>query len=309
MIAVVIPTYKPTNILYHLIKSLEIQTQKPNQIILMNTEKKSFGENLTKQELQEIVENEIVEIHHIEKRAFNHGKTRNDGFSFAKEEIVVSMTQDVTIIDANMLEHLMKPFCDKNVVVSFARQLPYETCKIEEKWIRNYNYPEQSRITSQKDVNRLGIKTYFSSNVCAAYVKEKFDELGGFEPKVIFNEDMLFAAKAMKAGYAVSYTAEAKVMHSHNYSNKEQFQRNFDLAVSQANHPEVFAKLHSESTGKKMVAEIAKKLMQKGKWYLLPRLFFTSFWKYAGYFLGKRYRRLSKRFVLKCSMNKNYWLA
>ena len=47
----------------------------------------------------------------------------------------------------------------------------------------------------------MGIKTYFCSNVCAAYKKEVFRKLGGFERQVNFNEDMLFAAKAVQAGW------------------------------------------------------------------------------------------------------------
>ena len=38
----------------------------------------------------------------------------------------------------------------------------------------------------------------------------------------------------------IAYEAEARVLHSHNYTNMQQLRRNFDLGVSQAEHPEVF---------------------------------------------------------------------
>ena len=38
---------------------------------------------------------------------------------------------------------------------------------------------------------------------------------------------------------AIAYVAEARVVHSHNYTNRQQLHRNFDLAVSQADHPEI----------------------------------------------------------------------
>lgn len=67
---------------------------------------------------------------------------------------------------------------------------------------------------------------------------------------------MIYAAKAVEAGYAIAYAADARVIHSHNYTNVQQFQRNFDLGVSQAEHPEVFAAYPSESEGKRMVKDV-----------------------------------------------------
>lgn len=46
---------------------------------------------------------------------------------------------------------------------------------------------------------------------------------------------MIFAGKALlQDDYAVAYAAGARVIHSHNYNCRQQFKRNFDLAVSQA---------------------------------------------------------------------------
>ena len=42
---------------------------------------------------------------------------------------------------------------------------------------------------------------------------------------------------------------DAQVVHSHNYCALQQFHRNFDLAVSQTMHPEVFGGIRSESEG------------------------------------------------------------
>ena len=48
---------------------------------------------------------------------------------------------------------------------------------------------------------------------------------GGFEDPTIFNEDMIFAGKRILAGDKVAYVAEAKVIHSHNYTGSQQFHR------------------------------------------------------------------------------------
>ncbi len=73
---------------------------------------------------------------------------------------------------------------------------------------------------------------------------------------------MIFAGKAvLQDDYAIAYVAEARVIHSHNYGCAAQFHRNFDLAVSQADHPEVFAGIHSEGEGIRLVRQTARYLV------------------------------------------------
>ena len=91
------------------------------------------------------------------------------------------------------------------------------------------------------------------------YRRELYLQLGGFVQKAIFNEDMIFAGELIQKGYGVAYAAEAKVVHSHNYSAIQQFHRNFDLAVSQADHPEVFAGIRSEGEGIRLVKKTDRK--------------------------------------------------
>ena len=87
------------------------------------------------------------------------------------------------------------------------------------------------------------------------------------------------------------------MIHSHNYSGIQQFHRNFDLAVSQADHPEVFSGIRSEGEGIRMVKQTAAFLVKSGKAYLIPKLIYTSGCKYLGFLMGKRYRRLPRRCV------------
>lgn len=143
--------------------------------------------------------------------------------------------------------------------------------------------------------------------MCAAYRADVFDKLGGFEFPVIFNEDMFFAAKAIQSGYFVMYQADARVIHSHNYSVRQQFHRNFDLAVSQTMHPEIFEQVSSESEGMKLVKSTVRYLLRKKKPHLVIELGLQCVGKYAGYWVGKRYQRLSRKQILRYTMNTGYW--
>ena len=143
--------------------------------------------------------------------------------------------------------------------------------------------------------------------MCAAYKKEIYQELGGFVRKAIFNEDMIYAGKLIQMGYGIAYAADAKVIHSHNYSCMQQFHRNFDLGVSQAEHPEIFAGVPSEGEGIKLVKKTINYLIQKRKIWLIPGVILQSGCKYAGYLSGKNYRKLPRKMILWCTMNREYW--
>lgn len=305
-IDVVIPTYKPGKELFTLLERLHGQTIPINRILLMNTEEKYLEQLLYGTEFQDGF-GKLVNVYHLSKREFDHGKTRHIAVQKSEADIFVMMTQDALPADNKLIEELVGALQKEQTAVAYARQLPKEDCHIIERYTRRFNYPDKSGVKTRADLDTLGIKTYFCSNVCAAYKRSVYDELGGFVRHTIFNEDMIYAAEAVKAGYGIAYVAEAKVLHSHNYTNRQQFKRNFDLGVSQAEHPEIFAHVSSEKEGKKMVSETFAWLWKSKKKHLCPYFFMQCASKYAGYFLGKHFRILPAFIIEKCTSNKQYW--
>ncbi len=306
-IDVIIPIYKPDKALFALIECLNRQTVPVHRIILMNTEEKYFERLVYGTRFLDRHRN--VEVYHLSKREFDHGGTRRAGVKKSKTELFVMMTQDVVLEDETLLERLTAPLQNpqEKVAVAYARQLPGKNSGTLERFARAFNYPEKSRIKSAADLPELGIKTYFCSNVCAAYRRDVYEELGGFVKHTIFNEDMIYAAGAVKAGYSIAYEAGARVYHSHNYTNRQQFRRNFDLGVSQAQHPEVFAGVSSESEGRRLVKTATAWLWSHKLRRRIPGFYMQCASKYAGYFLGKHYRMLPKGIILKCTDNREYW--
>lgn len=277
-----------------------------NRIILYNTEKKYFTPFEQTYHISQQFKN--VSVFHHSKEEFDHGKTRNRGVQESDAEIFVCMTDDAIPKDEYLIEKLYEGLMRaQEVAVCYARQLANDDCKALESYTRTFNYPDQSRLKSKADMAELGIKTFFCSNVCAAYKREIFDSLGGFIDETIFNEDMIFAGNAIKAGYSIYYSAQAMVIHSHNYSSVQQFHRNFDLGVSQAQHPEIFAGIKSESEGIKLVLDTSRYLIKHHKYGEIFRLYTSSAAKLLGYRLGKGYKKLPRRIVLMCAMNKEYF--
>ena len=303
-IDVIIPLYKPGKELFTLLDKLDSQSVPIHEVILLNTEEKYFEQLIYGTRFLEKYQN--IKVYHVSKREFDHGGTRRMGVKKSSADIFVMMTQDAMPADDNLIEQLTEPLRDQ-VAVSYARQLPREDCAPVECYTREFNYPAQSRIKSAEDLKTLGIKTFFCSNVCAAYRREIYEELGGFVKHTIFNEDMIYAAKAVEAGYAIAYAADARVIHSHNYTGLMQFHRNFDLAVSQADHPEIFEGIRSETEGIRLVKETARHFLKTGKPWILVELVWKSGWKFLGYRLGKQYRRLPGWMIRMCTMSPSYW--
>ena len=274
---VLIPVYKPDRRFARLLQMLKKQTVVPDRIIIMNTEKAYWN-------AEGYRDIPGMEVHHLTKEEFDHGGTRNLAAWYSESDIMIFMTDDAVPQDEHLIENLLKGLDQKGpegetVAVAYAKQL----------------------------LETMGIKTYFASNVCCAYRKDIFRKLEGFVNSTIFNEDMIYAATAMEAGYAVAYVPDAKVIHSHNLTPMQQFHRNFDLAVSQAEHPEIFADLKSEGEGIRLVKQTAKYLLTHLRGYLIPELVVSSGCKYLGYKLGRQYEKLPRKMILWCSMSPLYW--
>ena len=301
---VIIPTYKPDERLGLLMERLQKQTLQPEHIYIINTI--PAGED-DRDRTEPYRHMEHVSVLDILQQEFDHGGTRNQGVQMSQSDFVVMMTQDAVPADSRLLETLLAPFCDEKVAASYARQLATKQVGIIEQYTRTFNYPEDDMVKTAEDLPRLGIKTYFCSDVCAAYRKDVYQEMGGFVTRTIFNEDTIMASKLIHAGYKVYYAAGAKVYHAHKYTGKQQFQRNFDLGVSHRQYHEIFGKVHSESEGLKLVKQTAAYLVKQGKTLKVVELLWQSGCKFLGYRLGKTYDRLPMWLIRRCTSQKSYW--
>lgn len=306
-VTVLIPTFRPDRKLNELLRRLSKQTMLPSRVLLMNTVEGDEDGQLTDSvdEFRDCFP--VLSVFHVDRKEFDHGGTRHLGMSFADTELVLCMTQDAIPKDRHLISSLTKWFDDPLVAAAYGRQLAAKGCSPEERFTRSFNYPETSRVKSKEDLEELGIKTFFCSDVCAMWRRETYFEMGGFERRTIFNEDMILAGKMIRAGYRVVYDADAQVWHSHSYSCVKQLKRNFDLGVSQAEHPEVFSMASSTGEGIKMVKQNAAWLLRSGNVIRIPKLILDSGCKYIGYFLGKRYRKLPRKLILKLTDNRTYW--
>ncbi len=319
---VIIPSFKPDVRLRLLLEMLIKQSYPPSGIHVINTGREYWQDWLLPDKC-----NIPIRVTHISLQEFDHGGTRHYGATETLADFLLFMTQDAVPADENLIERLAEALNgEESSAAAYARQLPVTKDVISdysrglkvplkdilvdeiECYTRQFNYPDVSAVKSQADIKILGIKTFFLSDVCAMYKKAVYDAVGGFVSPTIFNEDMIFAADAIKSGFSVVYAADARVYHSHRYNLRQLFKRNFDMGVSQKQYADRFEGISSEKEGVHFVMTSAGHLLKKGYFYLLPRLFLSSAAKYAGYFLGKHYESLPDKLILKCTSGKAYWM-
>lgn len=299
-ISIIIPTRNAEVYIENLLDRLLEQTIKPLEIIVIDTN--------SKDKTREICEkNKLVKFIHINDGEFDHGGTRNLAAKEASGNILVFMTQDALPENEYFLEEIIKNLGEDDIVASYGRQMPREDANVLEKFARNFNYSDKELVKSKEDIDKLGIKTFFMTNVCSAFITKEFWKMGGFPQNTILNEDMIISSKFILSGKKVHYASNARVIHSHNYTYMQQFKRNFDIAVSLVDYGEILKYANSESEGVKYVKQAIKHLVNIKKIYLIPNLIIDSGFRFIGYKLGMNYKKIPMKYVKKMSMHSFYF--
>lgn len=281
MVSVIIPTLNAEKYIGRQIELLKKQTVIPDEIIVVDSESDDSTGELVK-----ALDN--VTFISTKRKDFNHGGTRNMAFKEAHGDFVLFLTQDAVPYDDTLIEKLLRAFDDPKVVVSNGRQVAKESASLMERYVREFNYPDVSIVKSAEDKDRLGIKTFYCSDVCNMYRRTVFEELGGFLSPVRANEDMFFGATAINAGYKIAYVAEAKVRHSHSYSLKKQYERNKNLFYEIEKHKDILDGVSANSEGIKLVKNVVGKLLKGCHFILIIKFGFDCIARYSGSKAGRK---------------------
>ncbi|WP_077307305.1 glycosyltransferase family 2 protein [Terribacillus halophilus] len=284
-ISVLIPTYNPGSEIKKLLDRLLSQVLKgiELEIIIVDSSSTDNTPNL-------IADNyPSVNFISIRNDDFDHGGTRNLLASVAQGDYLLFMTQDAIPVDDYLLKNLSFPLKDEMCLISFARQIPKEDASPLEQFARSYNYPPQSIEKKKELLPKLGIKTFFNSNVCSMYKREVFEKFDGFPEKIILNEDMILSSNVILQGYSVMYASDAKVFHSHNYKLKQQFKRYFDIGMAFHDTEFLLKYASNEKEGFKMIKSQFGSLWKDKKIGYIIIAVFENLAKFSGYYMGKKH--------------------
>ncbi|MCM3055996.1 glycosyltransferase family 2 protein [Caldifermentibacillus hisashii] len=299
-VSVLIPTYNAEQFIRPLLSKLENQKLPEGvamEIILVDSSSTDRTKGIVKEQFPN------VQFHTIPNKEFNHGGTRNMLADLATGEFLLYMTQDAIPFDDKLIMFLLENFQDENVLIACGRQIPKEDANPLEKYARSFNYPDKRIIKDKSKISELGIKTFFNSNVCSMYRATLFhgSEFHGFPNNVILNEDIILSYYVIMKGYKVIYDNRAIVYHSHNYSIKQQFKRNFDIGMAFNESEFMLQNVSNEKEGIKLVLGQLKYLIKNGYVTQVPRCIVESGMKFIGYNLGRRHHLFSEKTKRKLS--------
>ena len=301
-IAIVIPVFRPDGRLKMCIERLLRQSVMPDRILL-----NVLYENPVDREIPEVYMDERIEVRYTPKEEYDRAGSRDTILRELDSDIVIFMVQTAIPQNRYLVEKLTEPFKEKRTAVVYGRHMTDDECSPIECYVRQFNYPPKGMTKSLEDTGKLGIRTFFNSNVCAAYRRSAYLETEGFGKRMIAGEDMLAARRLLEKGWQAVYAPEAEVIYYRNDDLHGLWKRNFDIGVAHAEHPEMIENTKPGKEGVRLVRVTSALLRQNHMEEYLGEVLTRSIVRYLAYQLGRNYERLPEGVVRKCSANKEYW--
>lgn len=222
----------------------------------------------------------------IQKDEFSHSLTREKAAFESQADIVVFITQDIIIDRTDWLQNLVKPIVTKEVSATFSRQICNN--RSIEKYTREKNYPKESYYLDKSKISDYGLKTFFFSDASGAIDLHLFKQLNGYDHKRLpISEDMYFAYKLIMNGCRIKYCADSVVIHSHDFSIKELYDRYF-LTGQFFNQNQYLNDFGKNEAGLSLAIYIFKRIIQDRNFYALKQFFPNMLARYIGMSRGMR---------------------
>jgi len=167
-----------------------------------------------------------LRLHQIDPREFGHGRTRNLLGSLATGEVLVYLSQDAEPASGDWLARLVAPLADSSVAGAYARQLPRPDASPLMRFFLAEMYGPAPARRGLRAGQVASLGNIFFSNVSSAIRRDVWQTIP-FRADAIMSEDQYWAYDVLRAGFQVVYEPAAQVWHSHNYSLRTLYERNW----------------------------------------------------------------------------------
>lgn len=279
--ALIIPTLNAGAEIGRLLSAVMAQTMPPGEILIVD----SSSEDDTVAIASRVPGVRCITIPRAE---FDHGGTRDMALRMTQTEFAVFMTQDALPVQPGSLERLLAPFADARVAAVGGRQIAWPDARRSEKAVRAHNYPDRSRVWDASAIPELGIRSFLISDVFAAYRREAYLAVGGFDHPLLTNEDMLMAERLLHAGWALAYAGDASVYHSHNLTWLQEYRRNYAIGRVLRRYASRFEHVRETGDGVALVKSVLCALAGEGHFIECIRFAFNCSARLLGNRIGKR---------------------
>lgn len=153
----------------------------------------------------EIASQYPVEVIHIQPEEFTFGYSLNQGVAQARGELIAIVSAHVYPVYPDWLECLLAPFSDLQVALTYGKQRGNALNKFSEQQIFHHWYPDHSQFH----------QPYPFCNNANAAIRRSLWESQHYDETLPGLEDLEWAQRSMARGFAISYVAEAEVVHVH----------------------------------------------------------------------------------------------
>ncbi len=205
--SVVIRCYNEEKHIGRLLSGIVQQTMKNMEIIVVD----SGSTDAT----PSIVSRYPARILHIQPEEFSFGRSLNLACEAAGGDFIVVASAHVYPVYEDWLTRLMAPFEDPKVGLVYGKQSGNDTTKFSEHQVFAQWFPDHS-IPSQDHP--------FCNNANAAIRRTLWEQLP-YDETLTGLEDLDWAKRAMQLGYRIAYVPEAEVIHVHNESPRQTYNR------------------------------------------------------------------------------------
>lgn len=239
----------------------------------------------SKDKTEQILNNLGASYKIIEPCEFSHSLTREKEAFESEADILVFITQDIIIEDEKWLYNLVKDIEENKCVAAYSRQL-CDNNSIE-KYTRELNYPKESIYKTKKDIEKLQLRTFFFSDASSAIKKDVFIKINGYDNKDLpISEDMYIAYKLIMNDYTIKYCADSEVVHSHDFTLKQQYKRYYDTGKFFKENT-YLNKYKVNSSGFGMAKYVLKRAIQEKNFKAIAKFIPNMAIRFLGMKIGK----------------------
>jgi rhamnosyltransferase len=183
------------------------QTRPPDEVIVVDSG--STDETLS------IASTFDVQIVSIAPELFSFGHALNVGISASTAQIAIFASAHVYPVYDSWIEQLIEPFDDGRVALAYGRQQTPPGGRFSEQRLLSQWFPSQS-VRRQRHP--------FCNNANAAIRRIVWEQCP-YDEQLTGLEDLDWAKSAMESGHSIAYVAEAPVVHVHDESFRQVFNR------------------------------------------------------------------------------------
>lgn len=156
-----------------------------------------------------------VHVVHIQPEDFTFGRSLNLGISHSHGDLVVIASAHVYPVYPDWLEHLLAPFSNPAVALSYGKQRGDQTTKFSEGQVFARWFPDRSDPDQRHP---------FCNNANAA-IRRSVWQVRPYDESLSGLEDLDWARWVQEQGHTIAYVAEAEVTHVHQEKPGEVYNR------------------------------------------------------------------------------------